>query len=147
MKRNNLGIFLILILAALLVTACAQASADAPAKEPPALVEKIEGTELNRLTLTEKAVARLDIQTAAVREEQVNGASRKVIPYSALLYDLEGGTWVYVSQAPHTYMRQQVTIDRIEGDQAFVADGLDVGAEVATVGVAELYGADTGIGK
>jgi hypothetical protein len=147
MKRNNLWIVLLLVAVALLATACAQAVADAPAKEQPALIEKIEGTELNRVTLTEKAAARLDIQTAPASEETVNGATQTVVPYSSIIYDLEGNTWVYIAQGPLSFVRQQITVDRIEGDLALVSDGLDLGTEVATVGVAELYGADTGIGK
>lgn len=148
MKRYNLWIALILVLATLLATACASASADVAAKPKPAVVEPIEGSEgLNRVTLTEQAAARLDVQTTAVREETVNGATLKVIPYSALIYDNNGGTWVYVSPAPLTFVRQKVTIDSIEGDTAVVADGLDVGTEVAAVGVAELYGTDVGITK
>lgn len=147
MKRNNLLIILMLILTALLAAACATASADVAAKPQPALIEKIEGTELNRLTLTEQAAARLDIQTAPAREETVNGATHMVVPYSAVIYDLTGGTWVYISETPLTFVRRQVTLDRIEGDLALVADGLDLGTEVATVGVPELYGADAGITK
>lgn len=147
MKRNRLHIALLLLLAALLAAACASASAGEAAQSPPALVEKIEGSELNRLTLTERAAERLDVQTAAARQETIDGAAFTVVPYSAVLYDNNGGTWVYVSPAPLTFIRQQVTIDRIESDLALVTEGLDAGTEVATVGVAQLYGADTGIGK
>src|SRR3990172_691693 len=52
----------------------------------PAKVEAIEGTEVNRLTLTAKAAERLDIQVAEVADSAV--------PYGALLYDLDGGTFV-----------------------------------------------------
>jgi multidrug efflux pump subunit AcrA (membrane-fusion protein) len=110
-------------------------------------VEAIEGTELNRLTLTEKAAQRLDIQTAQVREEQVDGAQRLVVPYSALIYDLEGKTWIYISPQPLTYVREPVTVDQIEGDMVVLVEGPATGTEVVTVGVAELYGTDTGIGK
>lgn len=111
------------------------------------MVERIEGTNLNRLVLTEKAAQRLGIQTDVVREEQVGDAKFIVVPYSALIYDLEGMTWAYTSPDDLTYLRQPVTVDYIEGDQAMLVDGLEVGSVVVTVGVAELYGADTGIGK
>ena len=76
-----------------------------------------------------------------------SGALRKVIPYSAVIYDLTGDTWVYTSPEPLTFVRQPVTVDYIEGDTAVLVDGPDAGTLVATVGVAELYGADTGVGK
>jgi multidrug efflux pump subunit AcrA (membrane-fusion protein) len=72
---------------------------------------------------------------------------KKVVPYSALLYDLDGSTWIYVSPEPLVFMRQPVTVDFIEGDRVILSDGPSAGTIVATVGVAELYGADTGVGK
>jgi hypothetical protein len=97
--------------------------------------------------LSEKAAERLDVQTTPVRNEQVDGTERTVIPYAALIYDLEGATWVYVSPAPLTFVREAVTVDFIEGETVVLVDGPAAGTEVAMVGVAELYGIDTGIGK
>jgi hypothetical protein len=143
---NRWLIAVLLILAALHLVACSQETAEAT-KIEPAVVEPIEGTELNRLTLTEKAVERLAIQTDSVREEQVNGQQRLVIPYGAVLYDLNGGTWAYTSPEPRVYVRQPITIEAIDGDMVVLTNGPAAGTEVVTVGAAELYGADTGIGK
>lgn len=143
---NRWLVAVLLILAALHLTACTQATVEAT-KTEPALVEPIEGTELNRLTLTEKAVERLDIQTDVVREEQVNGEQRMVIPYGAVLYDLNGGTWAYTSPESRVYVRQPITVEYIEDDMVVLTDGPPLGTAVVTVGAAELYGADTGIGK
>jgi len=144
---NRWMVVLLLIIAALQLAACSQASAVTASKIQPSQVEKIEGTELNRVTLTEKAAERLDLQTAPVREEQVNGTQRLVVPYSAVIYDLEGATWMYTSPAPLTFVRESITVDYIEGDMVVLVDGPAAGTEVVTVGVPELYGADTGIGK
>ena len=144
---NRWMVMVLLILAALPLAACSQASPVTASKVEPAKVEKIEGTELNRVTLTEKAAERLDLQTAPVREEPVDGTQRLVVPYAAVIYDLEGATWMYISPAPLTYVREPITVDYIEGDMAVLVDGPASGTEVVTVGVAELYGADTGIGK
>jgi hypothetical protein len=76
-----------------------------------------------------------------------SGALQKVIPYSAVIYDLTGETWVYTVPEPLTYVRQPISVDYIEGDTVVLEDGPDVGTLVATVGVAELYGIDTGVGK
>jgi len=71
MRHNNQRwTVVILIIAGLLLSACTQTPA-AVEKIVPAKVEKIEGTDLKRVTLTEKAAERLDLQTVAVREEQV----------------------------------------------------------------------------
>jgi hypothetical protein len=63
--------------AGLLLAACGDgAGAAATKKDQPAKVEKIDGTGLNRLVLTERAVQRLDIRTAPVGEATV---SRRVV--------------------------------------------------------------------
>jgi len=149
MQRRNrwMVIVVALIIASLQLAACGQTPSATAGKIAPAKVEKIEGTELNRVVLTEHAAQRLAIQTAPVREEQVNGASRKVIPYAAVIYDLQGKTWAYTNPEPLTFVRQAITVDYIEGDMVVLVDGPAAGTAVATVGVPELYGADTGIGK
>lgn len=258
MKHSNRWIVVILVMTALMLAACGQEPEETEA-EPPAVVATIEGTELKRVTLTERAAQRLGIQTAPVSEEFVmrermvggqvealpeaeanagtvrvrvplnasdvanidrtrpalvvtlddddddnsddvgteafeikdlddindveddatdeadtvlhfevnntdqkfspgqrvgvrfamsgSGEKRVVVPYSAVIYDLQGATWVYVSPEPLVFVREPITIDYVQGDMAILSDGPAVGTEVATVGVAELYGADTGVGK
>ena len=147
MQYAKMWIIGFLTIMGLALAGCNSPAAAKETKVQPAVVEKIEGTELNRLTLTEKAAQRLGIQTDLVREELVDGAQRLIVPYSAIIYDLEGGTWAYVSADPLTFSRQQITVDHIEGDRAVLTAGPAAGTSVVSVGVAELYGADTGIGK
>jgi len=146
MQFNKRWMLVALIFASLQLSACGQSSS-AAAKIQPAKVEKIDGSEFNRVTLTDKAAQRLAIQTASINEEQVNGAQRKVIPYAAVVYGLKGETWTYTNPAPLTFVRQAITIDYIDGDKVVLVDGPASGTAVVTVGVAELYGTDTGIGK
>ena len=145
LKLRWIGV--LLLVTGLLLSACSGTEVGASTKVEPAIVETIEGTEFNRITLSEKAAERLDIQTTPVRDEQVNGTERKVIPYGALIYDLNGATWVYISPELLTFMREAITVDFIEGDMVVLVDGPPADTEVAMVGVAELYGIDTGIGK
>lgn len=70
-----------------------------------------------------------------------------VVPYSAVVYGLYGETWVYTNPEPLTYIRHPITVEYIEGGQAFLSDGPPVGTSVVTVGAQMLYGADTGVGK
>jgi hypothetical protein len=125
---------------------CSQHESHAAHAEHPAQVDKIEGSELSRVTLTEKAAERIDLKTTAVSEQDVDGTLRKVVPYSSLIYDPKGRTWVYTSPQPRTFVRQQVEVDRIDGDQVFLADGPAAGTQIASMGVAEIYGAETGVG-
>ena len=215
-------------------------------KEKPFTIEKIEGSELSRITLTEKAAKRLGLETAAVRVEQVTRmrrvggevvraasgskaaqvrvalnrsdlvkvnrtqparvmamglddgedndgdaaelaevndkgeteavssvqytvaggktkltpgqrvfvelplsakVSRSVVPYTAVIYDLQGDTWVYTNPAPLTFVRDHVKVDYIDDDTAVLSEAPAVGTKVVSVGVAELFGTEFGVGK
>lgn len=249
-------VVILVIVSALQVAACTRATGGTSVKVEPALVEPIEGSEFQRVVLTERAAERLDIQTSLVREElaeqavegdviastdtgttapggvwvrvtlngngwntvdrsqparirplagvddgedddgmemegwtaepdegpadddaeddaevgyyRVDGAEgslaagqrvlvelpragsgvrQLVVPYAALIYGLHGETWVYTNPEPLVFVRQPVTIDYIEGGEAVLLEGPPAGTAVATVGVAELYGIDTGVGK
>lgn len=119
---------------------------DSVTHEAPAIVEAIEGSELSRVTLTQRASERLDIQTAEVVEKQVNGATRIVAPYSSVLYDTDGSTWVYINPEPLVFVRHAVTVERIQGEDAILTEGPDVGTKVVSVGGAMLYGTEHGVG-
>lgn len=132
--------------AAVILTGCAAAT---PAEVPPATVTQIAGSQVARLQLTGHAVQRLGITTQPVREAPAakgqapaQTGARKVIPYSAVVYDTDGSTWAYVNTAPRTYLRQPITIAAIEGSTAVLSSGPPVGAAVVTVGAAELLGTE-----
>ena len=137
MKQIYRWIILVLILASLL-SACAP-KVSSSTKISPVTLEPVEGTDFQRVILTEKAAQRLDVTTAEV--------SGTTIPYAAVIYDTEGNTWVYTSPAPLTFVRAPIVIDHIEGDQAILSEALDSGTSVVTLGVSELYGAETGVSK
>ncbi len=117
-----------------------------PSGVVPAVVQHIDGSETSQVTLTERAAQRIDLQTDAVREERVAGSVRKVVPYSALIYDPHGGTWVYTSPKPRTFVRMRVVVEFIEGDRVVLREGPPKDTPVATIGVAELYGTEFEIG-
>lgn len=113
------------------------------AMEHPAEVEHIEGSDIAKVTLTERAMERIDVKTAAVKAHGEDGVT---VPYSSLIYDPNGKTWVYTSPQPGTFVRQAVDVDRVEGDWAYLKQGPAVGTQVASVGVAELYGTEFTVG-
>lgn len=131
----------VLLVAGLQLTAC---SKDATAKhvEHPADVQAIAGSDLKKVTLTERANQRLDVQTDQVREE----GGRRLVPYSSVIYDPKGNTWVYTSPAPRTFVREKVEIDRIIGDQVVLKVGPAAGTLIASRAVAELYGTELKVG-
>ena len=149
MQRSRRALVAVGLLAVgLQLSACTQQAAEAEGggAAEPAKVEQVEGADVSRLTLTAKAAERLGVQTKPLLAGKVGGTSRRVVPYSALLYDAKGDTWVYTNPAPLTYMRERVTVDYIEGDQAVLTDGPPEGTPVVTVGAAELYGTEFGVG-
>jgi hypothetical protein len=132
----------VLLIAALPLAACSK-TPDAAPETNPATVERLEGAEPTRVTLTEEAAKRLDIQTATVSDTTVNGTQLKVIPYAAIVYDSEGKTWTYINPQPLVFVRHPITVDSIKGDQAILSDGPDSGTAVVTVGAEELFGSET----
>lgn len=116
---------------------------EAAVHTPPAHIERVPGSDLRRITLTDKASVRLDIQTEEVRQDP---SGDTVVPYASILYDTRGVPWVYTNPEPRTFLRQRVTVARINGENAYLKDGPSVGMRVVKTGVAQLYGAEKGIG-
>ncbi len=117
-------------------------TSDAAKKSRPAQIAAIDGSKIKQLTLTEKAANRLDIQTRAMSES----AGKLTTPYASVVYDSDGGTWVYALTKPLTFVRQKIVIETIKGELAYLKSGPPTGTTVVTVGVAELYGTEKGLG-
>lgn len=143
--RNARFIPLFLLLVGLMLAGCGVEASTYHKVEPYTLVKNDSG--INTVMLTESGAARIQVASGAVTEEQVNGENRLVVPYSALIYDTAGQTWIYTNPEALTYIREAVTVDFIEGEKVFLSTGPAAGTAVAVTAVAELYGTDTGVGK
>jgi hypothetical protein len=164
MVSKRSGVICLAAGAAVTLAGCGAAvSASAP---PPAIVTPIDGSQVQRLQLTPRAVQRLGITTEPVRavsgsagralssagtaHSPAGGAgraagtarAREVIPYAAVVYDTDGSSWAYVNTAPGTYVREPIAITSIQGSLAMLSSGPAVGAAVVTVGAAELLGTE-----
>jgi hypothetical protein len=133
--------------AAALLTGCAAASAR---QDPaPATIQTVPGSPVRQVRLTDQAIHRLGIATAAVREANVTLDSKRgthtVIPYSAVVYDNDGSTWAFVNTRPRTFLRQRITVGAILGTTAVLTAGPAPGAAVVTVGAPELLGTEYNI--
>jgi len=123
-----------------------------PADGPPLTVEQVEGSDLHRVTLSARAAERLGIETAPIGGADPTsrlvgagaGGTRSVVPYSAVLYDAHGETWVYTNPEPLVFVRQRISIDRIDGNRVILTDGPSAGTTIVTVGGAELLAAELG---
>jgi hypothetical protein len=76
-----------------------------------------------------------------------NGELHKIVPFAAVIYGVHGETWVYTNPEPLVYIREPVVIDFIQDDWAILSEGPEIGTAVVTLGVAELFGAETGVSK
>ena len=70
-----------------------------------------------------------------------------VVPWSSVVHDSQGGTWVYERIAPQTFVRRRVQVRFVVGGLASLAEGPKPGAAVVSEGTAELFGTEFGVGK
>jgi hypothetical protein len=141
MRTIHRPILALATLAALL-GACAPAPSE-PTEPEPAVVEAIDGSVLKRVTLSDDAVERLGIETSPVT---TGAGGRLLVPSSTVLYDPDGQAWVFTNPEGHVYLRSQIKILGTEGDETVLTEGPPVDTQVVTVGVAELYGTELGVG-
>lgn len=131
-----------LIAVPLLATGCGGGAQEENAAAP-ASVRTIEGTSVEQVVLTASAARRIGVRTASVR--RVPARAREMsIPYAAVLYDPDGGTWTYTSPRPLVFVRRDVTLDSIEGKTAILAKGPPVGSRVVVEGSTEIWGVEYG---
>lgn len=69
------------------------------------------------------------------------------VPWSAVVFDIHGGTWVYEQTASRRYVRRRVVVRYTVGEDAVLASGPAMGTKVVLTGVQELFGAETGFVK
>src|SRR5262249_21262080 len=74
-------------------------------------------------------------------------AESRRVEWAAVVFDVNGGTWVYERVGDRAYARRRATVRFVVGDTAVLADGPPVGTPVVTAGAAELFGAETGFSK
>ncbi len=148
MRLRRGWIATVLVVAGLLGPACTRASEEEAASTDIASVQPIQGSEVARVTLSPDAARRLDVRTALVRELPGGGGkARLAIPYSAVLYDPNGETWVYSNPQPLVFVRAPIEVDHIEGSLALLSAGPPAGTQVVTVGASELLGTEYEVGE
>jgi cobalt-zinc-cadmium efflux system membrane fusion protein len=81
--------------------------------------------------------------SVALREEREG----LVIPWSAVVFDINGGTWVYESLGEQKYSRRRVQVKYVVDATAVLASGPPEGAKIVTVGSTELFGTEFFVAK
>jgi hypothetical protein len=146
--RMNMKRSIVAALAAIPLLAGCASAAESAADDSPVSLTAVKGTDLLQVTLTAGAQQRLGVATDEVRAAPAapsGGSAEKAsstIPYAAVIYDSQGASWTYTNPRPHTYVRAEITVDRIDGDVALLTAGPDVGTAVVVVGAPELLGAE-----
>jgi cobalt-zinc-cadmium efflux system membrane fusion protein len=69
-----------------------------------------------------------------------------VVPYAAIVYDMNGGQWVYTNPEPNIFVRKRVEVKNISDSLAVLARGIEPNTKVVTAGAAELFGTEFGGG-
>jgi hypothetical protein len=133
----------VVLVAGLSLSACKEVEEESASGYEPSKLEAIKGKgeDFQRVTFTKEGAARVDLQTDTV----TRSGGHKVIPYAALIYNGDVKTFVYTNPKPLTFEREQVTVDRIEGNRVLLSDGPPAGTKVVTTGVTEVYGAELDI--
>jgi hypothetical protein len=133
---------LVLIACVVTLSACGEASSgydyETASHHVPAKLEPIKGTDVQRVIFDAEAAKRVGLKTAQIRQD----GQETVIPYDAVIYGADGNTYTYTAPEPLTYVRQEISIDRVAGDSVILSDGPPTGTEVVTVGAAEVYGTE-----
>ena len=127
-----------IVVTALLGTGCSESEPDDGDTYYPATVDELDHGDMKRVTLTDDAASRIGLESATARQD----GSLTVVPYAALIYDGDGDAWVYEARGRLEFVRTEVDVERVEGDLAWLSEGVTPGARVVTVGATELYGAE-----
>ena len=86
-------------------------------------------------------------QRVGVAVPLADAADGLTVPWSAVVFDVHGNTWVYAEAGPRTYARKRVAVRYTAGLDAVLAGGPPAGTKVVVAGVQELFGAETGFIK
>lgn len=69
------------------------------------------------------------------------------VPWAAVVFDINGGTWVFEQLGPGRYFRRRVVVKHTSGTDAVLASGPPISTKIVTAGAQELFGAETGFVK
>jgi len=73
--------------------------------------------------------------------------NRLIVPAASVLYDIHGNAWVYTRTSDLHYSRSRIEVQFVNGDEAILASGPELGSAVVVEGAAELFGTEFGAGK
>jgi hypothetical protein len=171
MIHTRLSLAAVVTLGAALIAACGGSAT--PAIPASAKLLPASGRAAGRIVLSQVGAQRIGVQTAAVRSvpppppappvkttvirhgvrvhvtaappAPPTGGPTVIVPYSAVIYDPSGATFVFTSISALDYTEVPISVDYIAGGSAYLFKGPRAGAQVVTVGAEELFGVQTGV--
>ena len=141
MDRFSRSVVLLIIIAVAALAGCGRTATTA-SQPPPAHVRAGSHGAVS-VVLTPQGAQRAGIQTALAAHAGRGGQA--MVPYSALLYQGDGSSVIYVVTGPLTYTLVPVAVASIQGNEVYLT-GLAPGTAVVTVGGEELLGVQDGVG-
>jgi len=139
--RFSRSVVLLIIVAVTVLAGCGKT--DPAASPPPPAHVKVGDHGTVSVVLTPQGAQRAGIQTALAAHAGRGGQA--MVPYSALLYQGDGSSVIYVVTGPLTYTLVPVAVASIQGNEVYLT-GLAPGTAVVTVGGEELLGVQDGVG-
>ena len=86
-------------------------------------------------------------QRLGVRVPLADADESLTVPWSAVVFDMLGGNWIYEQVGDHKYARRRIAIAYTYGTDVVLTDGPASGTKIVTAGVMQLFGAETGFVK
>jgi hypothetical protein len=130
---RRLGAGLVVIAVALGLAACDEVPSNLRENQPYTVVGP-EDAKIKLVKMEDATAALLPVETVTVRRV----GKRKVVPHDAVIYNPDGGSFVYTKPKAETYIREPIEIVRVDGDEAVLSDGPRSGTTIVTTGAAEL---------
>jgi hypothetical protein len=130
---RRLGAGLAVLASGLALGACSEVASNLRENQPYT-VTPIKGTDIQRVTMEDATAALLPVRLSTVSR----AGGRKVVPHNAVIYNPDGGAFVYTKPKAETYIRAPIEIVRVSGDRAVLSDGPPSGTKIVTTGSAEL---------
>ena len=130
---RRLGVGLALVASALVLGACEEVPSNLRENQPYT-VEGPEDAAIKTVKMEDATAALLPVELTTVRRED----GRKTVSHDAVIYNPDGGSFVYTKPKAETYRRAPIDIVRVSGARAVLSDGPPAGTKIVTTGSAEL---------
>ena len=115
-----------------------------PINAPPTADPLTSSTHLYYAIQNDQQVFRPMQRVSVTLNTHGKSSSALTLPWSAVVFDIYGGSWVYTQQSNHAYERKRVFLDHVSGNQAIISEGPPDGSKIVVNGALELFGVETG---